>query len=180
MDGARFDALVSSCTLASRRRVLKWTAASVAAMLLASRDAEKSSAKCVKPGGRCRKRNGDKHRSKAKKCCGGARCDQKKCICEGGPSSICAGICCIPGQVCAPIAGVPTCVNGSKAVGDDCSSFFHGACATGNCGCLVPGSGCTCRQADCLPLGGDCSAGSTAQCCQGKCVSDIADTCAYQ
>lgn len=174
MDGSKFDALVSSWTRAPRRHILRLLTAGLAASVIISRDRQDASAKCVKIGGRCRKRNGDKNQTKAKKCCGGAKCDQKKCHCPHGKATTCSTVCCTFGQVCSP---QDTCVNGANQVGDFCTVFQFKACASGVCGCESGTDSCTCREAECLPPGGDCSVGGTGECCQGVCTPDVVDVC---
>jgi hypothetical protein len=171
MDGARFDAWVRSWAMPSRRGLLRLVAASALAGLLSRRDVENAAAKCVKPGKKCKKKNGQK-----KKCCGGAKCKGKKCTCTIGGVG-CGKACCVPGQLCVVTDGVPGCSNGAIPVGNLCDAAQPGACTSGVCGCTCNGETCICRTADCLAPGADCEATGTDGCCQGFCLAGDPNTC---
>jgi hypothetical protein len=187
LDGPRFDALVRSLGNGTRRSALQLLAGtSLGAVLLGRLGIEDASAGCVAPGKKCKKKNGKK-----KKCCGGAKCQGKKCKCTNGGVGCgkvccipgqecqdgicvclnggvgCGDTCCIPGQLCVVNNGVPGCSNGLIPVGGACDAEQPGACTSGVCGCV--GDNCTCRNADCVGPNGDCSLTGNAGCCQLLC-----------
>jgi hypothetical protein len=163
MESSKFDALTRSCETNTRRSVLRLLAGtSVGAMVLGRFGIDDAAAGCVKPGNKCKSKNGKKL-----KCCGGAKCKGGKCKCtNGGPA--CGKACCAPGQICEDAAS-STCVNGSLIPGDQCDPDKPLACQSGKCECFTLGdlTNCTCRQEGCFGQGVEC--GNTSQCCQGFC-----------
>lgn len=169
----------------TRRGVLRLLAGTAAGAVLLGRLGidDAAAKKCVAPGKKCKSRTGKK------KCCGGARCQGKRCTCTGNtipcgkgcctPDEVCPGDtiacgknCCKPGQVCQG----DTCVNGTLEPGDLCNPDAPFACQTGNCQCISNAeiTQCTCRQAVCFGFGVPCE--NTVQCCSGGCEG-FTNTC---
>lgn len=165
MDEARFDAWIRAWGTPSRRGLLRLSAASGLASLLSLPVIQDAAAKCVRPGKKCKKKN-DK-----KKCCGGAKCQGKKCVCQGGTFG-CGKHCCLPGQICQNVNGVPTC---KIPIGGFCDPEEPDACESGVCGCT--NIGCVCRIADCVLPGGNCEDMGSVGCCQGVCIIGNPDHC---
>ena len=89
--------------------------------------------------------------------------------------------------LCEAITG--ECAGGGGGVGVGGECIADGDCQSGHCGCDAPPDlpFCFCREETCLPVDGDCSAGSGAvSCCTGDCASTggvgtcIANICAEE
>ncbi len=167
MDSSRFDDVVRAWGCGTRRSMLRLVAGTATgALVLGQLGIDDASAGCVAPGKKCKSKNGDK-----KKCCGGAKCQGKKCKCPEGAIA-CGKNCCKPGQICQG----DTCVNGTLEPGDHCDPDEPFACETGNCQCIPfeDDQICTCRQETCFGFGVPCE--NTVQCCTGGCEG-FTNTC---
>jgi hypothetical protein len=169
MDGPRVDTIVQTWGCETRRSLMLrlFAGTAVGAAVLGRLGLEDAAAGCVAPGKKCKGKNGKK-----KKCCGGAKCQGKKCRCPGSNVVICGKNCCKPGQNCLD----GTCVNGDLAPGAICDPDRPYACKTGNCQCITLGNmtQCTCRQEACFGHGVPCD--NTSQCCTGGCEG-FTNTC---
>src|SRR5215207_6381475 len=104
------EEMVQTWGCGTRRGVLLLVAGTAAgAALLGRLRIDAAAAKCVAPGKKCKSKNGKK------KCCGGAKCQGKRCTCPS-EAIACGKNCCKPGQVCQN----DTCVNGALEAGDFC------------------------------------------------------------
>ncbi|MDQ2654145.1 MAG: DUF1554 domain-containing protein [Chloroflexota bacterium] len=164
MDANRFDALSRYLGVpATRRGASALGAALVAALALPDTGSAQVQAEmCIKPGQRCKKKQG-KHRKKMR-CCGKARCRKGRCRCKQGFQS-CQGKCirkteccggCLAGQTCVngQCTGCETCPAGQACVNDqcvgcgqggDCTTFATSTLHTGNLGGLT-GADAICQQ----------------------------------
>lgn len=168
MNTSVFDAVVRTWGCGTRRSVLRLVASTAAgAVVLGQFGVDDAAAGCVAPGKKCKSKNGGK-----KKCCGGAKCQGKRCACPGNAIA-CGKNCCQPGQLCL---GEESCVNGDLTAGDICNPETPLACETGNCQCISNGeiTQCTCRQEACFAFGVPCE--NTSQCCTGGCEG-FTNTC---
>src|SRR5215204_6012403 len=89
------EEMVQTRGCGTRRGVLRAVAGTAAGAVLLGRLGidDAAAAKCVAPGKKCKSKNGKKT------CCGGAKCQGKKCTCPGDAIA-CGKNCCKPGQVC--------------------------------------------------------------------------------
>jgi hypothetical protein len=168
MDRSKFDAMARSWGCDTRRNMVRIVAGTaIGAVILGRFGIDEASAGCVAPGEKCKSKHGKK-----KKCCGGAKCQGKRCQCPD-ESFACGKTCCAPGQLCQ---GEQQCVNGSLEAGDLCDPQAPLACETGNCQCISDGvmTQCTCRQETCFDFGVPCE--NTSQCCTGGCEG-FTNTC---
>lgn len=164
MESDRFDALSRHLGGRATRR----SASALGGLLLAALalpetgEAQVQAEMCVKPGLRCKKKQG-KHR-KRMRCCGKARCRKGRCRCKQGFQN-CQGRCistteccggCPTGQTCVngQCAGCGTCPVGETCVDDrcvgcgqggDCTVFTTSTRHSGNLGGLT-GADAICQQ----------------------------------
>jgi hypothetical protein len=148
---------------ATRRGASALGAVLVAALVLPETGSAQVQAEmCIKPGLRCKKKQG-KHRKKMR-CCGKAKCRKGRCRCKQGFQS-CQGRCigkteccggCPAGQTCVngQCTGCGTCPAGEACVNDqcvgcgqggDCTAFATSTLHTGNLGGLT-GADAICQQ----------------------------------
>src|ERR687890_828047 len=72
------EEMVQTWGCGTRRGLLRAVVGTAAgAVLLGGLGIDAAAAKCVAPGKKCKSKNGKK------KCCGGAKCQSKKCTCPG-------------------------------------------------------------------------------------------------
>lgn len=160
MDDSRFDAIARLAGQRNRRAALRLLAASGLGVTVLHSIREDADAKCVNPDKKCKKKNGKK-----RKCCGGAKCQGKRCRCQENTLA-CGAFCCQPGQICTGEGNATACQNGSLTPGDACDPSLPLACSTGNCGCN--GNLCACRDANCKAPGAACA--GSLECCQKVCL----------
>lgn len=171
MDTDRFDYLTRSFAISdSRRGIMKLAAAGLAALGIDSALADEAgAAKCVKPGRRCKTRNGKK------KCCRGSKCVGTTCQCKGNKEQ--CGKQCVNlnnnskncGSCGNPCPSGSSCESGlcTNDCPDECcaNSDCPGTevCQDGSCTCTTE----CCRHSDCsgseICQGGSCTC--TAECC---------------
>jgi hypothetical protein len=167
MNDDRFDRLVRSIRGQTSRRTLNRIAlaAAVGGGTAFGFAAGPVAGKCVKLGKRCRK--GDR-------CCGGAKCKSKTCVCTAGKQA-CAGSCVDPSTDPANCGACGlSCTDGACVHGACVCDPFHNHCPNeidGQCGCgaFVTESGfaaaCTDRNSACnldkpCTSNADCDLGS--------------------
>lgn len=140
MDADRFDALSRHLGLRVTRRGASALGAVLAAALVLPEtgDAQVQAEMCIKPGLRCKQKQG-KHRKKMR-CCGKAKCRNGRCRCKNGFQR-CQGKCirkaeccggCLPGQTCVngQCTGCETCQPGEACVNDVCVGCGQGGDCT--------------------------------------------------
>jgi hypothetical protein len=152
VDDSRFDAVARLAGQSNRRTALRLLAASGLGVAVLHTVSEDADAKCVNPDAKCKKKNGKK-----RKCCGGAKCQGKRCRCQDNTSA-CGAFCCQSNEVCAG----DVC---KLKVGEACSAQNPAQCETGKCGCN--GNLCACREANCKAK--DVACNSSLSCCNGVC-----------
>lgn len=166
MDDSRFDAIARFAGRSDRRTALRLLAAGSLGVAVLQTVTEVADAKCVNPGGKCKRKKGKK-----RKCCGGATCQGKRCVCPANTTA-CGAFCCTTDQVCVGEGSGATCEAKPQPpklkLGDACSAQDPTQCESGKCGCN--GQLCACREANCKAPNVGC-AGSLA-CCNGVCVGN--------
>lgn len=166
MEGSKVEAMTRTWRCGTRRSMVRrFASTAIGAVLLGRLGLDEAAAGCVAPGKKCKSKNGKK------KCCGGAKCQGKRCKCPGSTFA-CDKQCCQAGQICQG----DTCLNGELETGDLCDPEAPLACETGNCQCISNGeiTQCTCRQEACFGHGVPCE--NTSQCCTGGCEG-FTNTC---
>ena len=98
--------------------------------------------------------------------------NRKRCK---GRETRCGRRCCPAGRRCLNVGSGRACVAVPIAVGAQCDPGKPGACASGVCGCNT--AGCSCRDEQCLPPGGDCTIGGNVRCCDGQCSIALPRVC---